>query len=236
MKRNKVLFALMMCFALIAQPSLQGYAAGAATGASATKKTGAKKGKKKKVKKVTSSSTSESMTSSVSATGPKTGADYSVMNFLPFGVGQFTQGKTLVGGVFAGSQAAMLFLFLDRKKQIDLSNSDADATYKEVLESGEDADQATLDYLAQNEAYVKKTQQEANLALLGFVGLYALGVVDAIWDPLGLRPSKTSMVGTMTEQEKKIADAEKVKPSVGLFVLPTGASSSYGFTFNKALR
>lgn len=234
MKRNKILFALMMCFALVLQPSAQSFAQAAKKPASAAKK-GKKKAKKKKAVKVDGTMSS---TMTTSAPAPKSGADYSIMNFLPFGIGQFTQGKTIVGATFAASQAGMLFLFLDRKKQVDLSNKDADTTYNEILADGGEPSQEQLDYLTANENYVKKTQQEANLALIGFFGLYALGVADAIWDPLGLRPSK-SVTEVMTEQEKRVADAEKAKPQVGLFVLPTGdrgEERTYGFTLNKSFR
>jgi hypothetical protein len=228
MKRNKILFAFMMCFALICQPSVTSYAAGA-------KKAGSSSGKaKKKVKKKRAPSTSSAAgTTGTEASAAKAGSDYSFSSFLPFGIGQFAQGKTIVGATLAASQAGMLFLYLDRKKQIDLSNSDAAATIAEVDASGAAADQETLDYLTANENYVTKTQQEANLALIGFVGLYAIGVIDAIFDPLGLRP--TAMLSK--EEESKWADEQKVKPRVGVFVLPSGndgSNRSYGFSLMKS--
>lgn len=217
MRRNKILFAFMMCFALIMQPAFESESFAAPKKAAAGGKA-KKKGKKKKA---------------AAASGAKGGADYSFTSFLPFGVGQFAQGKTVVGAVFAASQAGMLFLHLDRKKQIDLSNSDATQTINEVQASGQPADQETLDYLTANENYVKKTQQEANLALFGFLGLYALGVVDAIFDPLNMRTA------TMTKEEQmKMVEESHKKTKVGFFVLPSGNDGSertYGFNLMKSI-
>lgn len=173
-------------------------------------------------------------------------ADYAPMNFLPFGVGQFTQGKYISGAVLGGGQAMMLFLYMDRKSQITASNNDANATIAEINAEGGTPPAETLDYLQRNSEYVKKTNQEANLALLGFFGLYAAGVVDAVWDPLGMRKTvakKTAEIEEMDDDaskwvaEKKL-DSLKTQTRIAPFALPTldKAHSTFGLTFNKSFR
>lgn len=197
--------------------------------AAPAKKTAASK-KTKKVKKKSSSG----------------GADYSPLNFLPFGVGQFRQGRPLMGGAIGGGQVVMLYLYMDRKKQIDASNSDANATINEINANGGTPDAETSDYLDRNAAYVKKTNQEANLCLLGFLGLYAAGVVDAVWDPLGLNRSGSKKAKTAMEAEEDTAekwaaerDLEKfqARPRMSLMALPPTLSvtqkTAFGLSFEK---
>lgn len=172
-------------------------------------------------------------------------ADYNALNFLPFGIGQFRQGRPIMGGVLGGGQAMMLFLYMDRKKQISASNKDASATIAEI-DPTQPADADTDAYLKRNADYVKKTNSEANLCLIGFMGLYAAGVIDAVWDPLGSRHAaakKATEVGEMDEGAAKWAAEKKLdllqnKPRFSMFALPTTDKSknTFGLTLEKSFR
>lgn len=173
-------------------------------------------------------------------------ADYNALNFLPFGVGQFRQGRPIMGGVLGGGQAMMLFLYMDRQKQITASNNDANTTISEINASAEPADEETTAYLKRNADYVKKTNSEANLCLLGFVGLYAAGVIDAVYDPFGSRRAvsrKTAEIEDMDESAAKWAAEKKLdllqnKPRFSMFALPTTDTSknTFGLTWEKSFR
>lgn len=177
--------------------------------------------------------------------GGSGGADYSPMNFLPFGVGHFVQGRPLMGAVLGGGQAAMLFLYMERKSQIAASNKDADTTIQEL--EGAAPDDETADYLKRNSDYVTKTNTEATLCMLGFVGLWGVGVVDAVWDPFGSRKAISKKSAEVedaeddsaeqwakTEQLHKLQD----KGRFSAFASPTTyqSSSAFGLSFDVKFR
>lgn len=200
----------------------------------ATKKE-AKSSKKKKSKKKKKKS------------GGSSAADFSAVNFLPFGVGQFVQGRPLMGAVLGGGQAAMLFLYMDRKNQVSASNKDADATIAEVNENGGVPDEETADYLKRNADYVTKTNTEANLCLLGFVGLWGVSVVEAVWDPFGSRKALSKKSAELEEAEDDSAEQwakqEQLyklqdKGRFSAFAQPTtyNSQSAFGLSFEKKFR
>ncbi|MBC7531554.1 MAG: hypothetical protein H7318_08250 [Oligoflexus sp.] len=173
-------------------------------------------------------------------------ADYNALNFLPFGVGQFRQGRPIIGGMLGGGQAMMLFLYMDRKKQITASNKDANTTIAEISASAAPASAETQSYLERNAAYVKKTNTEANLCLLGFMGLYAAGVVDAVWLHVGAKESaakKAAEIEDMDDSAAKWAAEKKLdllqnKPRFSMFALPTmdKSKNTIGVTWEKSFR
>ncbi len=93
---------------------------------------------------------------------------------------------------------------------------------------------------------MKKTNSEANLCLLGFVGLYAAGVVDAVFDPFGGRRAaakKTAEIEDMDDGAAKWAAEKKLdllqtKPRFSMFALPTTDTSknTFGLTLEKSFR
>ncbi|RYZ81279.1 MAG: hypothetical protein EOP04_24295 [Proteobacteria bacterium] len=227
MKKYIVIASMLLSFsaASISAPAFAAPAASAPSGKKEVKTT--KKAKKKK-----------------KSSGK---ADFSPLNFLPFGVGQFMQGRPLMGAVLGGGQAGMLFLYLDRNSQIDASNKDATATINEIKAKGTtETDTDAQAYLKRNADYVKKTQTEATLCLVGFVGLYGVSVVEAVWDPFGSRKSAEKKAADLQEMEdgaekwakQEEFDREQTKGRFSMFALPTmeKANSSYGISFNKSFR
>lgn len=227
MKKHFAIAAMLLSFSFASLPA-------PVEAATKKAKAGAKKSTAKK-KKVTKKKKKAS-----------SGADYSVTNFLPFGVGQFMQGRPLMGSVLGGGQAAMLFLYMDRKSQITASNNDANATIADINANGGVADEETSEYLARNADYVTKTNTEANLCLLGFMGLWGVSVVEAVWDPFGSRSSASSKAAALEEMEdgaEKWAKQEELdrvmtKSRFSAFALPTTdkAHSTFGITFEKNFR
>lgn len=226
MNKQFAIAAMLLSFSFASLP-MTAYAVSNQEKAEA-KKSGTKKKKTKKKKK---------------APGK---VDFSVTNFLPFGVGQFMQGRPLMGSALGGGQAVMLYLYLDRKSQIAASNSDATATIAEIQANGGSADPETEAYLARNADYVTKTNTEANLCLLGFAGLWGVSVVEAVWDPFGSRkatPAKSAELEEMDDDAAKWAKQEELDRSItkgrfSAFALPTTDKtySKFGITFEKSFR
>lgn len=228
MRKKLAIASMLLSFSVASIPET--VFAAAKKESKAKKKSGKKKKKKKKMK----------------ASGAKTGADFSPMNFLPFGVGHFVQGRPLMGTVLGGGQAAMLFLFIERKSSISASESDAEATIKDLGESDPDAE--TLAYLKANADYVDKTNSEATLALVGFFGLWGAGVIDAVWDPFGSRAAISKKSAELEDAEEDSADqwvkTEQLhrledKGRFSAFAGPTSyknSNSAFGLSFDMKLR
>ncbi len=135
------------------------------------------------------------------------------MNYLPFGAGQFQQQKTWIGLGLAAGQAGSLLFYFDRLQQIKSANNDATAVFQSAdLEK----DSGLYEFFDSNEAFVKKTQQESQVALFSFFGLYALGVYDALYDPFQLKnKSKKKKKREILEEDLSWEEHKLSKPQAG---------------------
>lgn len=174
------------------------------------------------------------------------GPDYAVMNFLPLGAGQFNQGRPMLGAVFAGGQVGMLGFYMYNKMNIDKSNDDATKTIADIKKANRAPTSAEKKYLDDNSAYVKSANSMASLALIGFVGVYAASVVDAVWDPLGLHKAAASKAKTVMDMEEgpakwaaeKQIEAEQTSAKISMFALPPSqdSGSTFGLSLAKSFR
>lgn len=156
---------------------------------------------------------SDSIRSSKSAAAvDKSGGN--LKNYLPFGVNNFLQGKTVTGAVTGAGQVLGLLLFLNRRQ----AAADADKDAKEVIadaeatESTEDPD--FLQFIDDNEAFVNKARSEANLALGLFFASYGLSVIDALFDPFGT--AKSASLDPREANKAMMADNGKWKFDLNL--------------------
>ncbi len=173
---------------------------------------------------------------------------------LPFGIGQFEQGKNIAGTALAAGQAGFLLMYFDRMQQIRNSNADAADVMKNVDTVKASNDPTIISFLDTNEAFVLKAQQEAKLSLLGFFALYSLGVAEAVFDPIqsmrmnspGKRKKTTERsealetVGTtrlveelQQEQAQDKMDPRLTESKVGFFIQPNGSSGTIGLSVQK---
>lgn len=106
-------------------------------------------------------------------------------NYIPFGLNSFMQGKTLTAIAFGGAQVGGLLLFLNRKQAAGDANKDAKAVIADAEANSATRTETFLKFLDDNDAFVKKANSEANMALLITMAGYGLSVVDALFDPLG---------------------------------------------------
>lgn len=116
------------------------------------------------------------------------GADKSPSNFknyLPFGINSFMQGKTLTAVALGGMQVGGLFLFMNRTEAAAAADKDAKAVIADAEENEATEQEQFQQFLSDNDAFVKKANSEATMALMLAMGGYALSIVDSLFDPLG---------------------------------------------------
>lgn len=104
-------------------------------------------------------------------------------NYLPFGTGQFLQGKTWLGTGLAAAQSSFFLLYYSRLSQLKEANADATSVMDANGPQGISGNSTLLMYMDQNEKIAREARQDAQMYLVAFLGLYAFGVVDAIYDP-----------------------------------------------------
>lgn len=112
-----------------------------------------------------------------------------IKNYLPFGLNSYMQGKTLTAVAFGAAQAGGLLLFLNRKQAASDADKDAKAVIADAEANSATEEPAFLQFLDDNDAFVKKANSEASMALLITMAGYGLSVVDSLFDPLGTSKS-----------------------------------------------
>jgi len=115
-------------------------------------------------------------------------------NYIPFGLNNYMQGKTLTAVALGGAQAGGLLLYLNRKQAAADANKDATAVIADAEANNATETEEFLKFIDDNSAFVKKADSEANLALLITMAGYGFSVIDALFDPLGT--SRTAAVET----------------------------------------
>jgi hypothetical protein len=114
----------------------------------------------------------------------KSGGESSYKAYIPFGLGFLLNGEISKGLIYGGAQAAGIVGFLYYNGEISKANADADAIGQDALAkkaANQPVDQETLDFLDQNEAFVKAAQSNQTLMLAIAVGGYGLGVLDGLF-------------------------------------------------------
>ncbi|MDQ3235607.1 MAG: hypothetical protein M3Q07_27675 [Pseudobdellovibrionaceae bacterium] len=180
----------------------------------------------------------------------KKSKNFSYSYLLPFGVGQFERGKTILGTTLATTQAGFLLMFFERSNAVRSSNADAADVMRGVDLSTVGNDPAMVAFLDQNEQFTLKAQQQQNLAIAGFFALYTLGVVEAVFDPLA-KFGLTGNSGSSSKKKRKTAGdvptsegtsrlvqdlkEEQQETKVGLFYQPDGSGGAVGLSLHKPL-
>ncbi len=162
-------------------------------------------------------------------------SDY--MYYLPFGTGQFLEKKTWLGTGLAATQGSLLLLYYSRISEIKETNADADSVMKATAPQGMSGNTTLLMYMDQNEKAAREARNAAQMYLVAFMGIYALGVVDAIYDPF-----KTSSIDLIRRDRRGRAkggrsrsesftreDKKKNKKRFSVIVTPE-KSPSYGMS------
>ena len=106
-------------------------------------------------------------------------------NYLPFGINNFMQGKTLTAVGLGGAQALGIFVYMNRTGAVAAANSDATAVIADAEANNATTTPEFLEFLDANDAFIKQSNSEATLALMLLTAGYAFSVVDALFDPFG---------------------------------------------------
>jgi tetratricopeptide (TPR) repeat protein len=119
----------------------------------------------------------------------------SLTPYIPFGIGYLMDGQVGKGLLYGGAQVAGVVGFLYYSNEINKANADADAIGQDALArqaaGGQGAvDQETLDFLDQNEAFVKAAQSNQVLMIAIAAGGYGLSVLDGLFFGGGSSGSK----------------------------------------------
>lgn len=121
------------------------------------------------------------------------GGGSSYKGFIPLGLGFLFNGEVSKGLIYGGAQAAGLVGFLYYNGEIAKANKDADAIGQQALAqqaAGQAVDQETLDFLDQNEAFVKAAQNNQRLMVLILGAGYGLSVADGLFFGGGSKKSR----------------------------------------------
>ncbi|WP_141733501.1 tetratricopeptide repeat protein [Oligoflexus tunisiensis] len=123
------------------------------------------------------------------------GSSSSLTPYIPFGIGYLMDGQIGKGLLYGGAQVAGVVGFLYYNNEITKANKDADAIGQDALArqaAGQAVDQETLDFLDQNEAFVKAAQSNQTLMVAVAAGGYGLSVLDGLFFGGGSSSSKKS--------------------------------------------
>ncbi|RYZ84317.1 MAG: hypothetical protein EOP04_18240 [Proteobacteria bacterium] len=142
-----------------------------------------------------SGASSDKLTKSASRVDKSPG---NIKNYIPVGINNFLQGKTITAVATAGLQVGGLFLFLNRKQAAADADKDAKSVIADAETNSETENEKFQKFLSDNDAFVKKANSEATLALAMMAGGYAISVIDALFDPLG-----TAKVASDDSQNKQ---------------------------------
>lgn len=175
-------------------------------------------------------------------------SDAGLLAFAPFGVGQFVQGKTLIGSALAAGQAAALFYYFDRDSAAKAADSEAISVINEQESSGGTfySEDEFLAYLDANEQFVLAARQEAQMGIFLFLGLYGAGVAEAILFPPSSGKSSRRRRSAVESAQQNLADNEVLEsiylsPKVtekkewDLQLLPSTKGAVGQVTWTKAL-
>lgn len=132
-----------------------------------------------------------------------------ITNIAPLGIGQFAQGKTILGAGIAAGQAFGLFLYLERTSAADAADQDAlNVIQQQEADSNTFSEDEFNNYINQNEAFVKDARQQAQTGLLIFFALYGAGVAEAFLNPPKAAPSRMRRRARMEVIKNKLAKNE----------------------------
>lgn len=176
--------------------------------------------------------------SRMQSTRSSAGGGSLLLNLAPLGIGQFAQGKTFLGAAVAGGQIAGAFIFIERTNAANQADQDALDVINDYEQNGEASgidETAFLQYLDENEAFVKKAKQDAQMGLFIALGFYAGGVAEAILNPpeppRRRRGRRGRRRGDLPQSSPKLAQGEVLDT---VYYSPSAAAFGSHWNFDMA--
>ncbi len=116
---------------------------------------------------------------------------------LPFGAGQFQNKSYILGTAFLGAEAYALYFWYSEGQKANAVAAEANKHFVENCSAAaSNEDRCDEPYLKESRDYVTETNKKAQMGLYGFIGLWVVGVAEAIINeptpqPRGGRQKKT---------------------------------------------
>ncbi len=101
-----------------------------------------------------------------------------LISLLPFGAGQFQNGKDWLGGAFLAAEAFAIYWYWTNKSDADQAVTEAE----EYFQRDDVTDEQKEEFESLTASYVSKKRSQQQMGLYGFLGLWAAGVGEAIFN------------------------------------------------------
>lgn len=160
------------------------------------------------------------------APAPTKGASKSnlLITLLPFGAGQFQNGSYVLGGAFLGAETYALYYYYTNLQKVTKATNERNAFVKDKQATGDELTEDEQGYVTRTDNYIRDTKQQIQYAQLGFVGLWAVGVVEALIHERNAPPSAKEK---KTRKQRKYGGFSQVVPDE-IDVAPVLAQSTAG--------
>ncbi len=99
---------------------------------------------------------------------------------LPFGAGQFQNESYILGTAFLGAEAFALYFWYSKGNEATAFAANATKYLTENCTGAESDEEACEKYRVESQAYTDETNSKAQMGLYGFIGLWVVGVAEAI--------------------------------------------------------
>jgi hypothetical protein len=163
------------------------------------------------------------------------------IKLLPFGAGQFCQGSTFKGVLYAGAQLGGLYFYKQNsdaasKYQADLDSLVAEraADRSNVSSSETEAyDAETAQKQTDGEAAISKAQDNAQMSMMVFAGAWGISVIDAVFfAPKPVKTKKKLKLSLFESPHKTLIAQLTVPWQIDTLEQPTSLSLGLSPQFN----
>lgn len=115
-------------------------------------------------------------------------AQSDLTHFLPFGINGIMRDRLVPGIVTGGLQGAALFSIFYFNQKADDADADAKNAYETAAAQNALGDPKLVEFLSENESYVKQQRMYGTLALIGLPLAYVISVAESYTEILGSAP------------------------------------------------
>ncbi len=99
---------------------------------------------------------------------------------LPFGAGQFQNESYILGTVFLGAEAYALYFWYSKGQEATAFATNANKYLVENCSAADSDEETCESYRVASQKYTDETNAKAKMGLYGFLGLWVVGVAEAI--------------------------------------------------------
>jgi hypothetical protein len=126
---------------------------------------------------------------------------------LPLGIGQFYQGKILLGGAVALAQVGSIYYALDSKSKAEAQAVKA----KTVNDDPNFTDVEKTAFLESSNVYIDEQNKAKDMGFMLFGAAWAVGAAEAIVNPPKVRRTRSSYSLLLPEKNSELAKADEIQ-------------------------